>query len=109
MDLVEDLIKQGKKNWIQEKAKKELIEIANKCAKRNIFSDSHTIQELRIYLRNYVNGLKSTIKITTNMASIATSEIFSGENWNACIQQFECFVLLNDIPETKKYRYSLQN
>lgn len=36
------------------------------------------------------------------MASIATLEIYAGKNWNAYIQQFEYFVLLNDVPENKK-------
>lgn len=98
MDLVEQQIKQKKKAWIQDKSKQELIEIANKVAQKTVFSDSHSIQELRTYLRNYIDRTKTT----NNMASISTLEIFTGENWNAYIQQFECFVLLNDIPETKK-------
>lgn len=98
MDLVEQQIKQKKKAWIQNKSKQELIEIANKVAQKTVFSDSHSIQELRTYLRNYIDRTKTT----NNMASISTLEIFTGENWNAYIQQFECFVLLNDIPEEKK-------
>ncbi|CAK1597242.1 unnamed protein product [Parnassius mnemosyne] len=111
MDLIEYLIKQGKKSWIQEKTKEELIEIANILAKETKFLDTHTIKDVRKYLREYVDKQKEkirTVRLITSpssistMNSITTLEVFTGENWNAYQQQFECFIVLNDIPEEKK-------
>lgn len=104
MDVVDEWIKQGRKTWIQQKNKGELIEIANKLAQQEKFLDSHSIDEIRRYLREYVDARKTNDSASSGviMASITSLEIFAGENWIAYQQQFECFILLNDVPEEKK-------
>lgn len=104
-----ELIKQRKKAWIQEKSKEELITIANDLAKDTIFDESCTIDEVRRYLREYIVEKKQEGEIggrlrndSVIMSAITGLEVFKGLNWKAYQQQFECFVLINDIPKEKK-------
>jgi hypothetical protein len=103
------LIKEGKKAWIQEKSKEELITIANELAKDTIFDKSCSIDEVRKYLREYIVEKKQEGEIggrlrsgSVIMSAITGLEVFKGINWKAYQQQFECFVLINDIPKEKK-------
>lgn len=103
MDLIEELIKQGKKAWIQEKNKAELIAIANKQSQEIIFDESSSVEEIRKYLREYVDKVKTKgCSRGTIMNAISSLEVFTGENWSAYQQQFECFLLLNEINQDKK-------
>lgn len=104
MDQIQILIQEGRKSWIQTKTKDELIEIVNKLATGTSFSNLNTIDEIRVFLRNYVDKKIPSPTMTLNSSSyIACLEVYTGgNNWNAYEQQLECFILLNDIPEGKK-------
>lgn len=102
MDLIRSYIKQGKKSWIQNKNKDELIVIANELVGETLFCGDETLETVRNYVRKFVEENQEITSKTTTMSAIASLEVFTGENWNAYEQQFECLVLINDIPKEKR-------
>lgn len=98
----EQCITLGKKSWIQTKNKEELIHIANKLANITLFSNLNNIEEIRSFLRRYIDNKNRLNSQDCKMAAISNLEVFNGNNWSAYEQQFECFVALNDIPTEKK-------
>lgn len=99
MDSITQYINQGKKGWIQTLKKEELIDIANELSGKIVFTGEHTLEEVRVFLRHYIDQKKSKRKTMTSFTNL---EVFSGGNWNAYEQQLECFILLNDISKEKR-------
>lgn len=100
---IKQSIRKGKKSWIQNFKKEDLEKIA---VQLDIdITSIKTLDDLRSLLRNYVDkeggGDKGTQQIQCTMSFTAQLDNFNGGNWDAFKEQFECYLLLNDIPEKK--------
>ncbi|XP_073945773.1 uncharacterized protein [Choristoneura fumiferana] len=102
------LVKSGNRSCIYKCTKPELLSILED---ENIsYKTSASVDNLRKLLSNYYKRKlsnkkqESTPSLQSNIGKMSTSELkqFDGEKWEVFIEQFECYVLVNDIGEVKK-------
>ncbi|XP_063370563.1 uncharacterized protein LOC134658828 [Cydia amplana] len=95
-------VKTGKISSIYKCKKPELIQILRE--ERLESNEPHTVDQLRKQLSDHFKnkGKHQQKACTSTMTALGELKPFDGEKWEVFEQQFECFILVNDITEDKK-------